>query len=67
MGVAVLAAAVIAGTGMAFKNFIDPYETVFRVVDGDTFILEANKQAVPYLGLTLRNLIIVTDRKAFPV
>ncbi len=43
---AVLAAAVIAGTGLAYKNFIDPYETVFRVVDGDTFILKNNKQAI---------------------
>ena len=51
MGVAVLTAVVIAGTGKAFKNFVDPYETVFRVVDGDTFILEANKQAVRLFGI----------------
>jgi endonuclease YncB( thermonuclease family) len=51
MGLAVLAAVVIAGSGIAFKNFVDPYETVFRVVDGDTFILEANKQAIRLFGI----------------
>ena len=34
-----------------FKNFVDPYETVFRIVDGDTFILENNKQAVRLFGI----------------
>ena len=57
MGVAVLTAVVIAGTGMAFKNFVDPYETVFRVVDGDTFILEANKQAVRLFGIDAPELV----------
>lgn len=51
VGVAVLTAVAIAGTGLAFKNFVDPYETVYKIVDGDTFILENNKQAVRLFGI----------------
>lgn len=51
MGLAVLTAIAIAGTGMAFKNFVDPYENIYQVVDGDTFILENNKQAVRLFGI----------------
>ena len=57
MGVAVLTAAVIAGTGLAFKNFVDPYEAIYKVVDGDTFILENNKQAVRLFGIDAPELV----------
>ena len=48
---AVVAAAAITATGLAFKNFVDPYETVYKIADGDTFILEANKQTVRLFGI----------------
>lgn len=51
LGAAVLTAIAITGTGMAFKNFVDPYENIYQVVDGDTFILENNKQAVRLFGI----------------
>ena len=51
IGLAVLTTAAIAGTGMFFKNFVNPYETVYKVADGDTFILENNKQAVRLFGI----------------
>lgn len=51
MGLAVLTAVAIAGTGMAFKNFVNPYENIYDVVDGDTFILENNKQAIRLYGV----------------
>lgn len=57
MGVAVLTAVTIIGSGLAFRNFVDPYETVFRVVDGDTFILESNKQAVRLYGVDAPELV----------
>ena len=51
VGLAVLTAATIIGSGLIFKNFVNPYETVYRIADGDTFILENNKQAVRLFGL----------------
>ncbi len=51
LGLAVLTTIAIAGTGMAFKNFVNPYETVYKIADGDTFILENNKQTVRLFGL----------------
>ncbi|MDP1743611.1 MAG: thermonuclease family protein [Candidatus Amesbacteria bacterium] len=51
VGLAVLTAVTIAGTGMAFKNFVSPYETINKIADGDTFILEVNKQAVRLYGI----------------
>jgi micrococcal nuclease len=51
MGLAVLTAVTIAGAGMAYKNFVSPYETVNKIADGDTFILETNKQAVRLYGV----------------
>ncbi|KKS33287.1 MAG: Thermonuclease family protein [Candidatus Amesbacteria bacterium GW2011_GWA2_42_12] len=51
LGLAVLTAATIAGTGMAFKNFVNPYETVYKIADGDTFILENNKQTIRLFGI----------------
>lgn len=46
VGVAVLAVATIVGTGLAFRHFVDPYEPIDNVVDGDTFFLKNNRQAV---------------------
>ena len=57
MWLALLTAVTIIGSGLAFRNFIDPYETVFRVVDGDTFILESNKQAVRLYGVDAPELV----------
>ena len=51
MGLMVLTTAAIAGTGMFFKNFVNPYEAVYKIADGDTFILENNKQTVRLFGL----------------
>lgn len=51
VGLAVLTAVTIAGTGLLFKNFVNPYETVYKIADGDTFILENNKQAVRLFGI----------------
>lgn len=48
---AVLAAAAIAGAGLAFRHFVDPYEAVYKIADGDTFILENNKQTVRLFGI----------------
>ncbi len=44
IGLAVLTAATIVGTSLVFKNFVNPYETIYKIADGDTFILENNKQ-----------------------
>lgn len=41
----------IAATGLVFRNFVNPYETVYKIADGDTFILENNKQAVRLFGI----------------
>lgn len=46
-----LTAVTIAGAGMTYKNFVSPYETVNKIADGDTFILETNKQAVRLYGV----------------
>jgi endonuclease YncB( thermonuclease family) len=46
IGAAVLAVATIVGTGLAFRHFVDPYEEIDKVVDGDTFFLKNNRQAV---------------------
>jgi len=51
LGVAVLAAATIAGAGLAFRHFVDPYETIDKIADGDTFILTANHQTVRLFGI----------------
>ncbi len=50
-GLAVLTAGVMAAAGMGFKNFVNPYETVYKIADGDTVILENNKQAVRLFGI----------------
>ena len=51
MALAVVAVASIVATGMVFRNFVNPYETVYKIADGDTFILESNKQTVRLFGL----------------
>ncbi len=48
--VPIIGAAIIA-TSVLAKNFVDPHEKIYRVVDGDTFILENNKQTVRLFGL----------------
>jgi endonuclease YncB( thermonuclease family) len=49
--VAVLATISVVGVGLAFRHAVDPYEKVFKIADGDTFILENNKQTVRLFGL----------------
>ena len=51
VGLAVLTTVAIAGTGMFFRNFVNPYETIYKIADGDTFILENNKQAIRLFGI----------------
>lgn len=51
MGLAMLTVATIAGTSWAVKNFVNPYETVYKIADGDTFILENNKQTIRLFGI----------------
>ena len=65
LGVAVLAVATIVGTGMAFRNFVDPYETVYKIADGDTFILQANKQTVRLFGLDAPESNLCYGQQAF--
>ncbi len=49
--VGVLTAAGIAAAGLAFRHFVDPFETVYKIANGDTIILAANKQAVRLFGM----------------
>lgn len=54
LGAAIFAATLLAGSGFyAYKNIkvVDPYEKVYKIADGDTFILEQNKQAVRLFGI----------------
>ncbi len=48
---AVLTVATIVGSGLLFKNFVNPYEFVDKIADGDTFILKANHQTVRLFGI----------------
>ena len=50
-GFAVLTAGTIAAGVFGFSHYVDPYEQIDYVVDGDTFFLAANKQAVRLYGL----------------
>jgi endonuclease YncB( thermonuclease family) len=47
-----LALSLIGGI-FAYKNlrFVNPYETVYKIADGDTFILDQNKQTIRLFGL----------------
>jgi micrococcal nuclease len=49
----VLTAIAVAGGTLAYKNLllVDPYEQVYKIADGDTFILNSNKQAVRLYGI----------------
>ncbi len=53
LGAAIFTAVVIASSGLTLgmKYFVDPYEKVFKIADGDTFILDQNKQAVRLFGI----------------
>ena len=44
IGLAVLATAAIG-------LFVNPYEKVYKIADGDTFILENNKQTIRLFGI----------------
>ncbi|MBI2587420.1 thermonuclease family protein [Candidatus Amesbacteria bacterium] len=50
-GLAILTAATLVGTSLAFRHFVDPYETIDKIADGDTFILTANHQTVRLFGM----------------
>jgi micrococcal nuclease len=47
----VLTAVSVAGAGLIFRHFVNPYEKVYKIADGDTFILEQNKQTVRLFGI----------------
>src|SRR3989304_8059981 len=51
LGAVVLTMAVVAGGTLAFRNFVNPYEAVYKIADGDTFILEQNKQTIRLFGI----------------
>ncbi|MEK7163926.1 MAG: thermonuclease family protein [Patescibacteria group bacterium] len=51
IGLAVLTATAVATATIGYKNYVNPYETVNKIADGDTFILENNKQAVRLFGI----------------
>jgi micrococcal nuclease len=48
-----LAALSLVGGIFAYKNlrFVDPYEKIYKIADGDTFILATNKQTIRLFGL----------------
>lgn len=51
LGIVVLTTAAVVGTSLAFRNFVNPYEKVYKIADGDTFILEQNKQTIRLFGI----------------
>lgn len=51
VGLAVLTATAVAAASIGFKNYVNPYETINKIADGDTFILENNKQAIRLYGI----------------
>lgn len=62
---AVLTAIVVAGSALVFRNFVNPYEKVFKIADGDTFILEQNKQTVRLFGIDAPGLDQCYGYKAY--
>jgi len=39
LGLVALTAAAVGGGTLAYRHFVDPYETVYKIADGDTFIV----------------------------
>jgi endonuclease YncB( thermonuclease family) len=60
-----LAAVSVVGAGWAFRHVVDPYEKVYRIADGDTFILENNKQTVRLFGLDAPELDQCYGKESF--
>jgi len=62
-----LAALSLVGGIFAYKNlkFIDPYEKIYKIADGDTFILEQNKQTVRLFGLDAPELSLCYGQESF--
>lgn len=48
---AVLTATALVTASIGYKNYVNPYETINKIADGDTFILENNKQTVRLFGI----------------
>jgi endonuclease YncB( thermonuclease family) len=61
----VLTAAAVAGTALTFRHFINPYETVYKIADGDTFILTQNKQTIRLFGIDAPDLENCFGDKAY--
>jgi micrococcal nuclease len=56
VAVIVLSASVITAAGLAFPHLVNPYEKVYKIADGDTFILEQNKQTIRLFGIDAPDL-----------
>jgi micrococcal nuclease len=51
IGAVILTVAAVAAGSVAYKHLVNPYEKVYKVADGDTFILDRNKQTVRLFSL----------------
>lgn len=53
LGAVILTAVAVAGGSLAlkYKHFVNPYEKVYQIADGDTFILGQNKQTIRLFGI----------------
>ena len=52
----VLTAVAVAGSTLVFRHYVNPYEKVYKIADGDTFILEQNKQTIRLFGIDAPDL-----------
>lgn len=60
----VLSATALVGGSLAFRHFVNPYEKVYKIADGDTFILEQNKQTIRLFGIDTPDLEDCYGKKA---
>lgn len=67
LAAAILTAVAIVGGSLAYKNFrfVDPYEKVYKIADGDTFILENNKQTIRLFGIDTPELSLCYGQESF--
>lgn len=67
LGAVILTAVTVAGGTLAYKSikFIDPRETVYKIADGDTFILENNKQTVRLFGIDAPELALCYGTESY--
>lgn len=64
---AILTVVAVVGGSLAYKNlrFVDPYEKVYKIADGDTFILENNKQTVRLYGIDAPELDLCYGQESY--